>query len=106
MPSPTGAPPLRVLLVETDEADAARIRDLLAQTPFRVEADWARSFDAGFSRMTSNRYDAHLVSGRLGERSGIDLLRAYHEAGGQAPVLLLGGARDRALDLAAMESEP
>jgi signal transduction histidine kinase len=104
MPSPMEAPPLRVLLVETDEEDAARIRGLVAQMPVRVEIDWARSFEAGYSWMTSSRYEAHLVGGRLGERSGIDLLRAYHGAGGGAPVLLLGGARDRALDLAAMES--
>jgi len=102
--SPTGAPPLRVLLVETEEKVAARIRDLVARGPVRIEVDWARSFEAGFSWMTSNRYDAHLFAERLGERSGIDLLRAYHEAGGSAPVLLMGDARDRALDLAAMES--
>jgi signal transduction histidine kinase len=104
MPSPAGTPSLRVLLVETDEEDAARIRDLFEQTPFLFEVDWARSFDAGYSRMTSDRYDAHLVGGRLGKRGGIDLLRAYHEAGGEAPVLLLNGGGDRALDLAAMES--
>lgn len=104
MPSPMEAPPLRVLLVETDEEDAVRIRGLVAQMPVRVEIDWARSFEAGYSWMTSSRYEAHLVGGRLGERSGIDLLRAYHGAGGGAPVLLLGGARDRALDVAAMES--
>ena len=102
--SPTGAPPLRVLLVETEEKVAARIRDLVARGPVRIEVDWARSFEAGFSWMTSNRYDAHLFAERLGERSGIDLLRAYHEAGGSAPVLLMGDAHDRALDLAAMES--
>lgn len=104
MPGPTGAPRLRVLLVEIDEADAARLRDLVAQAPFLFEVDWAPSFEAGFNRMTSNRYDVHLVGGQLGEPSGIDLLRAYHEAGGGAPVILLGGARDQALDLAAMES--
>jgi len=80
------------------------MRDLAAQAQVRVEIDWARSFEAGFSQMTSRRYDAHLVAGRLGERSGVDLLRAYHEAGGEAPVLLLNGGGDRALDLAAMES--
>lgn len=95
---------MHVLLVETDEEDAVRIRDLVAQMPVRVEVDWARSFEAGFSRMTSSRYDVHLVDGTLGERSGIDLLRGYREAGGGAPVLLLGGAHDRALDLIAMES--
>jgi len=91
-------------MVATEEADAERVRDLVAQVPVRVDVEWAGSFEAGFDRMTSSRYDAHLVSGRLGEKSGIDLLWAYREAGGDAPVLLLNGGDDRALDLAAMES--
>ena len=88
--------PLQVLLVTTDEAEAARIGDLAQPSAPHLEIDWARSYEAGFSRMTSSRYDAHLLGERLGERSGIDLLRAYHEAGGGAPVLLLGAAGDRA----------
>ena len=104
MPSLTGVSPLHVLLVDTDEKDAARIRNLVAQMPVRVEVDWAHSFEAGFSWMMSNRYDAHLFDGTLGEESGFDLMRAYHEAGGGAPVLLLGDTYDRGLDLAAMES--
>jgi signal transduction histidine kinase len=103
-PSSPGAPLLKVLLVATDEEDAVRIRELAAHAPVRVEVDWASSFEAGIIRMTSSRYHAHVVAGRLGERSGVDLLRAYHDAGGEAPVLLLNGSGDRALDLAAMES--
>ncbi|HYN41158.1 MAG TPA: response regulator, partial [Thermoanaerobaculia bacterium] len=97
------APRLRVLLVETDEKRAARIRDLVAQMPVRVEVDWARSFEAGFVRMTSSRYDAHLVGAQIADRSGVDLLRACREAEVDAPVLLLSDGADRALDLAAME---
>lgn len=104
MPTSEEAYRLRVLLVETDEKNAARIRDLVAQMPVRIEVDWARSFEAGFVRMTSSRYDAHLVGGRIADRSGLELLRAYREAGGDAPVLLLSEGADRALDLAAMES--
>ena len=80
------------------------LRDLVAQTAIRFEVDWARSFEAGFVRMTSSRYDVHLVGMRLGERSGLDLLHAYHEAEGDAPVILLSRANDRTVDLAAMES--
>jgi signal transduction histidine kinase/ActR/RegA family two-component response regulator len=104
MADPAGSPPLRLLLVETDEKDAARIRDLVAQMPVRLEVDWAHSFEVGFGWMTSSRYDAHLFGATLGEKGGLDLLRAYHEAGGGAPVLLLATVYDRALDLAAMES--
>ena len=95
---------LRVLLVETDEKNAGRLRGLLSKMPVRVEVDWARSFEAGIVRMTSSRYDAHLVAARIGDRSGLDILRAYRESEGDAPVLLLSDAGDRALDLAAMEN--
>lgn len=95
---------LRVLLVEPDEKNAGCLRDLLAKMPVRVEVDWARSFEAGIVRMTSSRYDAHLVAGRIGDRSGLDILRAYREGDGDAPVLLLSDVGDRALDLAAMEN--
>ena len=37
--------------------------------------------------MTSGRFDVHLVACRLGTKSGVDLLRAYRESGGD-------GARD------------
>ncbi|CAG0992231.1 two-component system, sensor histidine kinase [Gammaproteobacteria bacterium] len=104
MASPAEARPLRALLVATDELEVLRLRDLVAQMPVRVEVEWARSFEAGFSRMTSSRYDAHLVAGRLGERSGVELLRAYQEAGGGAPVIVLGRSGDRILDLDAMEA--
>lgn len=104
MASPAEAPSLRALLVATEESEVLRLRDLFAGMTVRVEVDWARSFEAGFSRMTSSRYDAHLVGGRLGERSGVELVRAYQEAGGEAPVLVLGGSGDRALDLAAMRA--
>ena len=104
MPSVKVVPRLRVLLVEADEKSASCIRDLVAQMTLLVEVDRVRSFEEGFARMTSNRYDAHLVGERIGDRSGLDLLRAYREAEGDSPVLLLSAGSDRALDLAAMES--
>ena len=102
-PGPPGDRPLRVLFVSTDEAEASDIRDLVARMPVRLEVDWARSFEAAYSRLTQGRYDAHLVDARLGERDGIDLLRAYLQAGGVAPVLVVGRSADRVVDLSAME---
>lgn len=103
MPAPKTTRPFRVLLVGNEEEDGVRFRDLAAELPGLVELDWAGTFQAGLEAMTSGRYDAHLVDGRLGARSGIDLLRAYRDAGDGAPVIVVGDA-DRALDVAAMES--
>ena len=58
MARPAAGVPLRVLLVATDEDEVVNLRDLVAMMPVRLEVDWARSYEAGFSRMTSSRYDA------------------------------------------------
>lgn len=100
---PAETSPLSVLLVATGGATVARVRELVARMPVPLEVDWAHSFEAGFSRMTSNRYDAHVVAMKLGERSGLELLHAHREGGGGAPVLLLADSGERELDLAAME---
>lgn len=103
MSTSTVARPFRVLLVGSEEEHGARFRGLVAELPGLVELEGASTFDAGLDAMTSGRYDALLVCARLGERSGIDLLEAYREAGDGAPVIVVGPA-DRALDVAAMES--
>ena len=95
--------PLRVLFVGNEEEDGARLRDLVAGLPGLVELEWAGTFEAGLEAMTSGRYDAHLVDCRLGARNGIDLLRAYREAGDGAPVIMISGRPERAADVAAME---
>jgi signal transduction histidine kinase len=64
----------------------------------------AASFGVGLERMTSHRYDAHLVACRLGTKSGVDLLRAYRKSGGDCPVILIADEPEGAEDLAAMES--
>ncbi len=95
--------PLRVLFVGNEDEDGVRIRELGTQLSGFVEIEWAGTFEAGLGAMISGRHDAHVVDSTLGARSGVDLLRAYREAGDGAPVIVIGPA-DRALDLAAMES--
>ncbi len=101
---PVNAPrPFRVLFVGDEDEAEVRLRDLVGQLEGFLELEWARTFEAGLQKMISGRHDAHIVDSRLGARSGVDLLRAYREAGDGAPVIVIGPA-DRALDLAAMES--
>lgn len=96
--------PMRVLLVDGDEDGVVRIRELLAEMPGGVEFEWAGTFEAGLEAMTSGRHDAHLVACRLGAKRGVDIVRAYRESRGDAPVILIADEPERAEDLAAMES--
>jgi signal transduction histidine kinase len=95
---------LHVLLVGNEGEDGGRLRDLIAELAGLVELEWAGSFEGGLEAMTSARYDAHLVACRIGAKSGVDLLRAYRECGGDDPVILIADEPERAEDLAAMES--
>ncbi|MDL2717881.1 MAG: response regulator [Acidobacteriota bacterium] len=95
--------PLRVLLVGDEKEDGARLRDFAAESSVLFALEWAGTFEAGLQFMTSGRYDAHLIYSRLGDGSGIDLLRAYRDVGDGSPVIMVG-PDDRALDIAAMES--
>ena len=96
--------PMRVLLVDADEDSAVLMRGLIAEMAVPVDVERAASFGAGLERMSSHRYDVHLVACRLGKKSGVDLLRAYRESGGDGPVILIADEPERAEDLAAMES--
>ena len=96
--------PMRVLLVDADEDSAVQMRGLIAEMAAPADVERAASFGAGLERMSSHRYDVHLVACRLGTKSGVDLLRAYRESGGDGPVILIADEPDRAEDLAAMES--
>lgn len=103
MPPVNASGPLRVLFVGNEDEDGVRIRELGAQLSDLVEIEWAGTFEAGLEAMASGRHDAHIVDSTLGPRSGVELLRAYREAGDGAPVIVIGSA-DRALDVAAMKS--
>ena len=96
--------PLRVLLVDADEDHAMTLRGLIAGMAAPADVERAASFSMGLERMKSNRYDAHLVACGLGTKSGVDLLRAYRESGGDGPVILIADKPDRAEDLEATQS--
>src|ERR1017187_189608 len=96
--------PIRVLLVDADEDGVVLMRGLIAGMAAPANAERVASFGVGLEKMTSHRYDVHLVACRLGTSSGVDLLRAYRVSGGDGPVILIADEPERAEDLAATES--
>ena len=62
--------PIRVLLVDADEDGAVLMRGLIAGMAAPADVERAASFALGLARMTSRRYDVHLVACRLAVDSG------------------------------------
>lgn len=90
---------IRVLLVDDDEDDAVIVQSMLRE---RMRAhwhcEWVRDFDLAIRALSEQRHDVYLVDYYLGERRGSDFLREMKRLGTLAPVILLTGRDDPALD--------
>jgi diguanylate cyclase (GGDEF)-like protein/PAS domain S-box-containing protein len=62
---------------------------LAEQDRTRFELEWCGDFKAGAKTMVEGRHDVYLVANRLGQRSGLDLVRTVKAAGFQPAVVLL-----------------
>jgi signal transduction histidine kinase/FixJ family two-component response regulator len=96
---------IRVFLVDDDEDDYVLTRDLLAEAVgARFELDWVDTFQAALEAMGRAGHDVYLVDYRLGERDGVELLRVAIASGCRAPIIMLTGRGDHAVDVAAMKA--
>jgi signal transduction histidine kinase len=94
----------RILLVDDDEDEFVVARDLFRDIGPGYQLDWVRTFEEGQAEIARCAYDAFMVDYHLGPRTGIELLREAKANGCRAPILILTGAGDRAVDLEAQEA--
>ncbi|MBE0539985.1 MAG: response regulator [Verrucomicrobia bacterium] len=96
---------IRVLLVEDDEDDCFLAQELLKEIKGRrYLMDWANTYESGLQFMARNKHDVCLVDYRLGAHDGVELISAAKAAGALAPAILMTGAGQEAVDLAAMKA--
>lgn len=95
---------LKILLVDDDKDDYVITRDLLSEIKeLRYDLEWVPTYDAALKAMRANDYDVFLFDYRLGDRTGLDLLRETVANGYKVPVILLTGQGDHEVDVEAME---
>lgn len=96
-------PTIHVLLVEDDEDDFLIAKDLFREiSPARYAVEWARNGDVALARIAAREHDVYLIDYRLGDRTGIELLREAQGIGITAPVIMLTGQGQPEIDMAAM----
>lgn len=95
---------LRILLVDDDEDDYLITRALLSEIENETfNLEWVCTLDRAREEMSRGYHDVYLVDYRLGEGSGLDLLREALDNGCRAPVILLTGKGDHEIDAEAMK---
>jgi diguanylate cyclase (GGDEF)-like protein/PAS domain S-box-containing protein len=94
----------KVLLVDDDAFAFRVVKTLLDEAKSPIALEWAESYDKGLSRLRAGGADVCLLDYQLGERSGIDLLKALEETGVRTPVVMLTAQTDHQLDLDAMKA--
>jgi diguanylate cyclase (GGDEF)-like protein/PAS domain S-box-containing protein len=93
---------VRVLLVEDDEDDYLITRDMLAeQDSSRFELDWRSDYDEALRAIRLQNHDVYLIDYRLGERTGLQLMREGFADRPSAPVIMLTGQPTHEIDLEA-----
>jgi diguanylate cyclase (GGDEF)-like protein len=96
---------IKVLLVEDDEDDYIMTRDLLSEiTGENFELEWVSTYNPALESMQENNCDVYLLDYRLGEHTGLDLMRKAMKNGCRGPVIILTGQGDREIDLEAMKA--
>jgi diguanylate cyclase (GGDEF)-like protein/PAS domain S-box-containing protein len=94
--------PIRVLLVEDDEDDYLITRDMLArQERARFTVDWRSGYAEALEAIRRGEHDVYLVDYRLGNHTGLDLVREAFLHRPHAPVLMLTGQTAYEIDLEA-----
>lgn len=97
--------PVRVLLVDDDPDYPVLIRDFLSDVPdTKYKVDWAATYKTAEEHIRRGNYDIYLVDYRLGEKTGLDLLRDALDHGKKGPVVILTAQATRELDLEAIQA--
>ena len=65
---------VRVLLATESDNSFVLIQEMLERFPNCYELDWATNFEMAIEKVFNNKYDACLVSYKLGVRSGTELI--------------------------------
>ncbi|HHN63735.1 MAG TPA: diguanylate cyclase [Nitrospirae bacterium] len=94
---------IKVMLVEDDEDDYIITRDLLEEIKHvRYDLHWFNNYDDAMEEIEKGIYDVYIFDYRLGDRTGLDLLRYVNEKGIETPVIILTGQDDYETDVEAM----
>ena len=96
---------IRIAVVDDDEDDFFIIRDFIRDIEgTTLEVDWINNYNTAIEKIRAGTYDVYFVDYRLGNETGLDLLRETTPMQLDQPIILLTGKGSKAIDIQAMQS--
>lgn len=95
---------IRVVIIDDDEDDYFILSDFINEiegSSFSIE--WCHNYSRGIQKIKSGEYDIFFVDYRLGNRTGLDLLREVNAEHMDTPIVLLTGKGSKDIDIKAMQ---
>lgn len=95
----------KILIIDDDEDDYFIIADYIKQvdgTKFIIE--WCNNYQSAVEQFKSCNYDIYFVDYRLGNETGLELLKEAILLQCDSPIILLTGKGNKAIDIEAMKS--
>ncbi len=97
--------PVNILMIDDDEDDFFLVNELLHDiSPGQYQLEWASTFEKGKAAINRREHDVYLVDYRLGPFTGLDILHYFQHLNLQAPIIMLTGKGDYAIDQEAMQA--
>lgn len=92
-----------ILMIDDDEDDFFLVNSLLQDVaPNQYHVEWCPTYETGIAAIERKQHALYLVDYRLGRYTGLDILRHFQHIGYEAPVIMLTGKGDYAIDNEAM----
>lgn len=95
---------VRVLLIEDDDDDMLIIKKLFSKiNGDSFSLDWVQTYEDAAKEIDKKAHDLYLVDYRLGQQSGLDLLKEINLTERQEPFIILTGANSKSIEMQAMQ---
>lgn len=96
---------LKILLIDDDELDYLTTRQALSKVQGTLyDITWVSHCDEALAALLRGEEDVCLLDYRLDEGTGLEILQQARSRGCAMPVIMLTGAAEREVDMAAMDA--
>jgi PAS domain S-box-containing protein len=96
---------IRIAVIDDDEDDYFIISDYIKSIEGgNFDVEWCNNYQAALEKIIANDHHIYFVDYRLGNQTGLDLLKESAEFDNGAPIVLLTGKGNKSIDIEAMQS--